>query len=477
MISVFSQRLHWKLFFPFLGGLWLAIGIAIAYFVSHEHQRQQENLEAQLLNVNHSVIDAYKSGDDLQRTVDFVKLFTAQTTLAHLYLTVYDDNGTMVADNVATTISPYDADGNLNEDLIPIFESKGNMSINNVIFDGNKCMVSSMSSEDGKIKSFAALPYRDEVIASLGIDPMVWIVVILLGAISTALAYFGARALSRNIYALQRLAKAMASDSLPDGIIDQGQFSTDELGDVSQRLVTLYKDKLFAEREKIFHEHRVGINISHELNTPVGIIKGYLDTILSDDEMDESQRLKFLQRMQQNVDRLTTLIKDVGMIMCLQDGEYVIDRNRFDFRDMAQRLSEDVVSSRVLGDMEFVCDIPPRCLVYSHESLLTNVLLNLINNAVKHSGGSMISLRWLRCENDRHYFIFADNGVGVSDEHLTRLFDLFYRVDSGRARQNGGYGLGLPLVRHIITALGGSISVANQPSGGLSFAFDLPSGY
>ena len=89
-------RLHWKLFFPLVGLLWVVIGITIIYFVTHERQRLSYNLGNRLVNVNSTIIDAYEESDDLQKTVDFIKLFTNQTTLDPLHLTVYDNNGNII---------------------------------------------------------------------------------------------------------------------------------------------------------------------------------------------------------------------------------------------------------------------------------------------------------------------------------------------------------------------------------------------
>ena len=101
-------RLHWKLFFPLVGLLWIVIAITISYFIFHERQRLSHNLGNRLVNVNNTVIDAYDHGADLQKTVDFIKLFTNRTTLDPLHLTVYDSNGHIIADNQATTIPIHD---------------------------------------------------------------------------------------------------------------------------------------------------------------------------------------------------------------------------------------------------------------------------------------------------------------------------------------------------------------------------------
>lgn len=469
-------RLHWKLFFPLVGLLWLIIGITISYSLIHEKQRQRENLENRLLNVNNTVIEAYGQGADLQKTVDFIKLFTDDTTLNPLRISVYDEDGNLIADNKEATISFYDDNG----DILPEFENVWNnsgysMSVHDVALDSVKFMVSSKMSSDGKIHSFAALPYEGEVTAFLSIDPMVWTVVVILGILSSGLAYLGARALSRNVYTLQGFARAIASDQVPDEA-ESWHFSKDELGDVSRNLLTLYRDKIHAEHEKIHHERQLGINVSHELNTPVGIIKGYLDTVLSDDNMPEEIRRRFLTRAQQTTDRLANLVNDVKMVMRLQENGDSIECAVINFHDFVSQLAEDIAQGHVADNMEFVYDIPDDCRVVAHESLLTNSLLNLIYNAVQHSGGSRMSLQWLRRGGDRHFFAFADDGEGVDEEHLGRLFDLFYRVDSGRSRKNGGAGLGLPLVHRTIIAMGGTISVENASPSGLCFKFSLPAG-
>ena len=378
----------------------------------------------------------------------------------------------MIADNPEATILVYDAAGN----MLPEFKRLGgggaNASVSDLSIDGNKLMVSTKRSADGLVSSFAALPYKGEVIDFLSIDPMVWIVVIILGILSSALAYWGVRVVCKNVYALRNLAQAISTDQLPDDA-DTWEFSDDELGDVSRKLLTLYRDKIHAEREKMHHERQIGMNVSHELNTPVGIIKGYLDTVLADDNMPDALKRKFLVRAQQNTDRLANLVSDVSMVMRLQEGG-AIDYGIINFRDMTAQIAEDIAQGHIADNMTFICDIPEDCLIKGHESLLTNALLNLIYNAAQYSGGTRISLLW-KGENDgMHRFEFADNGCGVDDEHLDRLFDLFYRVDTGRARKNGGAGLGLPLVHRIITAMGGDITVENAPGGGLGFTFTLP---
>lgn len=467
------MRLHWKLFFPIVGLLWLVIGITIIYFIVHERHRLSYNLENRLVNVNNTVIDAYESNADLQSTVDFIKLFTNQTTLDPLRLTVYDSNGKIIADNYEATILIHDGSGNILPEFKQMWNNRGTVYLNDVTLGGTRFMISSEPSPDGKIHTFAALPYNGEVLEFIGIDPMIWIVVIGLGILSFILAYLGSRAVCKNVYVLRDFADAISSNKLPENI-ESWNFSKDELGEVSKKLLLLYREKLRAEEEKFHHERQIGMNVSHELNTPVGIIKGYLDTILDNEDMPEEQKQRFLVRAKENTDRLVGLISDLNTVMRLQETGGSLECKLFNFYDIAVKLANEVNQGRVAGDMDFEFNVPKECYVKGHASLLTNALLNLIYNAAQHSGGTLITLNWLCEDNGQMLFSFSDNGTGVDEAHINRLFDLFYRVDNGRSRKNGGSGLGLSLVNRIFISMDGAIKVRNAAGGGLEFMFSLP---
>lgn len=473
MVRKNISKLHWKLFFPLIGLLWVIIGVTIFYFVSHEKYRQKENLENRLINVNNTVIAAYERGENLQNTVDFIRLFTNNTTLDPLRITVYDEQGNMVADNAQTTITLYDSNGKIRQELSGLWDSNGHATIQDMAYDDTESMINSQTSRDGHIHSFAALPYEGEVLDFLSFNPMVWIAIILLGVIMSAVIYLGIRAVCENVYSLQDFARSMAADQLPEDT-DSWHFSKDELGDVSRSIVRLYHDKIKAEQEKRHHEHQISINVRHELNTPVSIIKGYLDTVLRNPDMPEETKLKFLYRAQQSADRLASLVNDVSMVIRLGEENADIPCDRLNLSEFASRIADDIEQGHVANNMTFEYDVPADCEVMAHESLLTNALLNLAYNSGQYSGGDKMSLRWIKEENGQHTLTFEDNGDGVGKEHLSRLFDLFYRVDTGRARKNGGSGLGLSLVKRIITAMGGNVSVENSDTSGLRFIISLP---
>lgn len=468
-------RLHWKLFFPLIGLLWLIIGITITYFLTHEEQRLKNNLENRLLNVNSTVIEAYENGAELQSTVDFIKLFTGSTTLDPLRITVYGNNGDIIADNSGTTIHLFDENGNLIPEFESLWNNNGKIYVHDMVLEGSKFMVCSKKSSDGQIHSFAALPYNEEVLNFFDTDPMIWLVVFGLGILSSTLVYLGSKAICRNVYALHDFAEAISGNQLPDNI-DLWDFSNDELGDVSRKLLMLYRDKLHAEYEKTHHERQIGMNISHELNTPISIIKGYLDTILTNQDMPDDVKNKFLVRARQGTDRLIGLIKDVNTVMRLQETGNTLECETIRFHDIAERLSEYINQGGIAEGMKFEYSVPDNCMVVGHGRLLMNAMLNLTYNASQHSEGTRITLNWLREENGHEVFSFSDNGVGVAEEHLERLFDMFYRADNGRSRKKSGSGLGLPLVYRTIVAMGGGIYAKKADTGGLEFIFTLPKG-
>lgn len=467
------SRLHLKLFLPLIGLLWLIIGITITYFVTHERHRLKENLENRLLNVNSTVVEAYEQGADLQNMVDFIKLFTGRTTLDPLRITVYGDNGNMIADNKETTIDIFGADGKLLPEFLGMWDNAGGIYVHDMVLDKGRFMVCSKTSPDGRVHSFAALPYNETVLEFLGTDPMIWVVVLILGIFSSILVYMGTKRVCRNVYVMRDFADAISSNQLPDDM-ESWRFPKDELGEVSRKLLMLYREKLHAEQEKTHHERLIGMNISHELNTPLSIIKGYLDTVISDPRMSEELRMRFLINAQQSTDRLIRLIGEVNTVMRLQETGKKLECQVIRMKNIAEQLAEYVNKGNIAGSMGFDYNIPDDCMAMGHQSLLMNALLNLTYNAARHSGGSRITFNWLRQEKGCEVFSFADNGVGVGEEHLERLFDMFYRVDSGRSRKKGGFGLGLPLVRRIIVAMGGTVNARNKSAGGLEFVFSLP---
>ncbi len=305
--------------------------------------------------------------------------------------------------------------------------------------------------------------------------------------VMTILAYFSTRYFGRNIKILRAVAEQAVTNP---NFIPPMDYPHDELGDISRQIVFLYNERARA-LQRIEREHSVAIhaieekakskrqltnNINHELRTPIGVIKGYIDTILQNPDMDKSSEMHFLTKAQEHVNRLVNLISDVSAITRLEEGGELINTEELNYHDLVYTLASDLEESKVLGAMTFDFDVPMDCVVNGNYNLLMGMLLNLAKNAAAYSKGTMCEFVMLRQDEKFYHFSFRDNGVGVGEEHIPHLFDRFYRIDSGRSRKAGGTGLGLPIVQNTILAHGGTIEVRNRVDGstGLEFVFTLP---
>ena len=273
----------------------------------------------------------------------------------------------------------------------------------------------------------------------------------------------------------------------PDFKIDESRLGHDELGDISRDILKLYQGRVEANKrserehavaihaieEKGRMQHQLTNNINHELKTPVGVIRGYLETVLTSEEMDQETQRYFLQRALDNVERLCTLLNDVSTMTRLENGSGKISFTEINMHDLVYTIHNDLNQAGALNNMEFDLSMPLECTVYANANLLTSAISNLFKNAAIHSRGTRIGMS-LVSESEKFYtFSFWDNGQGVSEEHIPHLFERFYRVDAGRSRKSGGTGLGLPIVKNTIDSLGGAISVYNRSKGGLEFLFTL----
>ena len=465
-------KLHWKLYFPLVGLLWIIIGLSITYTFTYEKRTRVEVLENKLRNINASIINAYENGDSIQPLVNSFQIYTDPATTAPIRITVYDKDGKLIADNPETTILLHDKDGKPIPELIGLIDNHNYTQIRNMSIDSTKCMVNAAKSRDNNIQSFAALPYSIDVLSFINIDPMVWITILTLGIIISIITFIGLKNTCRDIYSLQKFAKAISQNKVTD--VDSFIFSKDELGDVSQNLVSIYHDKIKAEQDKVEHERFVSRKIQHELRTPIGIIKGYIDTVLDDPEMPNETKKQFLTRAKKNADRLVGLIRTVNDFTHLENGAKSLPSKPFLLSNTLKALIKDIEAGDILREMTFKHNIPQDCAVNANETLIINVLLNLINNAVKYSEGTEISFKWIKTKNGKHHFTFSDNGKGIGKEHISKIFNPFYRITSAGANKESGMGLGLAIVQRTITALDCTISAKNSSSGGLEYSFTLP---
>lgn len=235
----------------------------------------------------------------------------------------------------------------------------------------------------------------------------------------------------------------------------------------------LISDVTRPEKQRLLKQQLTS-NIAHELKTPLASIKGYLETILNNQNIPDEKKIYFIEKAFAQSERLTDLLNDISLLNNIEDAGGL-----FEFKSLVIRpVIRDVIENlkHRLNEKKIKCelDIDNEVIVNGNESLLFSVFQNLIENSINYAGknSTITILKYL--EDDKYYYFkFSDSGVGIKEEHLQRIFERFYRVDYGRSRETGGTGLGLSIVKNAIMLHKGEISVKNRPEGGLEYLFSL----
>lgn len=216
-------------------------------------------------------------------------------------------------------------------------------------------------------------------------------------------------------------------------------------------------------------------NVSHEFKTPLFAIQGYIETLQDCITDDPEMAMKFLKKAENNVERLSYLINDLDAIAKLETGESPINYQKFDFVTLAKEVMENLDDRAKSKHIKlfFKDKYTAVTFVNADREKIRQVLINLIVNSIKYgieNGETAIKIFEL---HDQFLIEVTDNGMGIEEKHLVRLFERFYRIDTHRAREVGGTGLGLAIVKHILEAHQQTISVRSTPGIGTTFAFTL----
>ena len=222
-------------------------------------------------------------------------------------------------------------------------------------------------------------------------------------------------------------------------------------------------------------KQQITSNISHELKTPISSVKGYLETILNNPDLEQIKQRYFIEKAYIQTERLAQLVNDIALLNKIEEYSELYAREKVQIKKVINEVLEsfnDQIKQKSIG---INCDISDEIIVNANYSLVFSIFRNLMENSVNYGGEHItISITKYYEDNTFHYFSFSDNGAGVEEEHLSRLFERFYRVDSGRSRKQGGTGLGLAIVKNAILSFKGEISAHKRKGGGLEFLFSLP---
>ncbi len=254
---------------------------------------------------------------------------------------------------------------------------------------------------------------------------------------------------------------------------------TTDMATLTSEIEKFAKDKrIEIDTLKIREEYRKDFlgNVSHELKTPLFTVQGYILTLLDGAMEDKKVRKKYLQRANKGVERLIYIVKDLDLITKLEVGDLSLEVSSFDVIELIQNvfdLLEMKASKRNIG-LTFDMDYKTPVYVWADRDKIQQVITNLVVNSIKYglSGGTTeVSVENLI--KNKVIVRVTDNGEGIPESHIPRIFERFYRIDKSGSRKEGGSGLGLSIVKHIIEAHGEKIYVESVVEVGSEFSFTL----
>lgn len=462
-----------RLFLWLTGYSLLLVGCFIAFQYHREKEFKAAEINSQLQLVNTYIITELNEGRKVGE-IDLAEFHPFE----ELRLSVISENGDVVYDNALDSLQ---RTNHLYRKEIQeaLKTGRGYDVRRHSESTGEYYFYSAQRNKDGVIVR-TAVPYSISLDTLLEADyGFMWI----MGTVTFVmclLGYIATRRLGLHIQRLNRFA-----ENVEQGVVisDTEPFPHDELGDISNHIVRLYARLQQAntdrdnEHRAAMHEHRekerikkqLTNNINHELKTPVAAIQVCLETVLTHKDMSEEKRNQFLQRCLLNSGRLGKLLTDVALITRMDDGGGAISKEQLNLTEIVK---EVIADHEPMASSKGICienDVVRDIELPGNTALLESVFNNLVDNAIAYSGGTRINVSILSETEDKVTLAFSDNGTGVPEEHLPRLFERFYRIDKGRSRAAGGTGLGLSIVKNAVIMHGGSISVENLKSGGLLY--------
>ncbi len=217
-------------------------------------------------------------------------------------------------------------------------------------------------------------------------------------------------------------------------------------------------------------------NLSHEFKTPVFAIQGYVDTLLQGAMEDPDINKKFLSKAAKNVDRLVNLIKDLDEISKLERGELQMHPQQFIIQDLVKEVFDSLQwkgeEKGLFFSIKKGCEKP--LAVYADKEKINQVLTNLVDNSIKYSKsvGNVIASMYAT-DGNTILIEISDDGMGIPEKYIDRIFERFYRTSEGRSRDVSGSGLGLSICKHIVEAHGHTIHVRSKEAVGTTIGFTL----
>ena len=477
MVSAIKLSFHRRLFVLLIAFSWSIILCFIGFQYLREKQYKSDYLSLQLQLYNRHLLEAVEEdGEAHEAYID-----THQKPFDNLRISIITLSGKVVYDNMLP-VDSLDNHRMRPEVAAALKKGSGYHIGRQSTSDGLEYFYSATRGKE--LIARTAIPYSASLRELLQADWTFLGVMISVSLAMSVLAYFVTRRLGKNMERLNRFA---AKAEKGEAFDEDEPFPNDELGSISNHIVQLYgqwqqtiKDRDLAheaalreEKEKIRIKRQLSNSINHELKTPVASIGVCLETLLSGIALTEEKRQELIERCYTHNERLRRLLNEVSLITRMEDGSALIGKEKVVINDMLEEISDELEIMSEEEGMRLHTDFHEEVVIYGNLSLIGSIFRNLTENAIAYSEGKNIFISLIKNDETECCIRFEDDGRGVEQEQLPRLFERFYRVDKGRSRQMGGTGLGLSIVKHAVQFHGGSISVTNRPGGGLRFDFSL----
>ncbi len=476
MASAIKLSYHKRLFLMLLTFSWTIILCFIGFQYLREKQYKSEFLNAKLQLYNNNVLHTVEDGLSHEEYIT-----THAQPFDELRISIITLGGAVIYDNML----PLDSLDN----------HRKRPEIAQALQKGSAFHIGRQSTSDGREYFYSAtkgkevivrtaIPYSASLRELLRADWNFLGTMIAISLAMSILAYFATRRLGKNIERLNRFAeKAEKAESFDE----EEPFPNDELGSISNHIVKLYaqlqqtiKDRDTAhetamreEQEKIRIKRQLTNNINHELKTPVASIQVCLETLLSGISISEEKRQELIERCYTNNERLRRLLGDVSLITRMEDGSQHIGKENIVINNIINEIADELEIMPPDERFTLHATFNKEVSIEGNLSLIGSIFRNLTENAIAYSGGKNIYISLIDDNEEYCKIRFEDDGCGVEEKQLSRLFERFYRIDKGRSRQMGGTGLGLAIVKHAVQFHGGTITASNRPGKGLRFDFSL----
>lgn len=426
MAFTIKLSFHKQLFLQLIAFSWTIVICFIGFQYLREKEYKSEFLSAQLQQYNQHLLVAIEDGESYEEYIA-----SHEKPFDDLRITLITLSGAVIYDNTI----PADSLGN----------HSNRPEIVDALDDGSGYHIGRQSKSDGR-EYFYSATRGNRVI------------------VRTAIPY--SSTLKDLLEADWSFLIVMISITLSMSII--AYFTTRKLGKDIER-VNHYE----AEQEKNRLKRQLTNNINHELKTPVASIQVCLETLLSGITLSEEKRQELIERCYTNNERLRRLLADVSLITRIEDGNALISKEEVVINDILCDIADELEIMPENERMTLHTSFNEQVTINGNLSLIGSIFRNLTENAIAYSEGKNIYISLLTNNEQECRIRFEDDGCGVEEKQLSRLFERFYRVDKGRSRKKGGTGLGLSIVKHAVLFHGGTITASNRPNGGLRFDFVL----